>query len=561
MRGGDRRRQVAILAHPTQQNAVAPWLDRFARDRVHVIAPAEIPEWHLETRSAEFCKAKNLSQVSLQLKMLGPLDVIVSLLSGDRLPGGAKDQFELFQRVFRHLTRGGVYVLDRTTAPIPSSTMGVERWTRLLAAADDPSQVRTMRRRDAELARSTGTVVVSRDAILATKRLKHYVKLRDADVGQFLARREPGLKPTELDLRREQSFAGRAVVTSHGEPISAETLPGRFDVPQLTLRHYEGTIGSSGGTLLFSGHTILPDSFRWHLTTNPTNVHLTSVSPEFARIESRFLPNTRLRGSYYTVDSSNSGHFGHLTTEVISRLWGWDRAKQEIPELKALFHLTPGSTRRPRLEIELLKAFGIAESDIVWVNEPVWLESVVSATPMWHNEAPHYVHPEIATIWSRLSKGLLPAPPGPTADRLFVSRRGNNRLCRNRVQVEEFFSGRDFHVVFPELLTMAEQVAMFSGARVIAGFAGSNLFNLMHARNLETAIVLSHTSYTARNEHLITSVTGGEVHYFWSAADLPQPEEGFSKKAFFSDWEVNLDRDGDELDALIAGLPPSASRA
>ena len=83
-------------------------------------------------------------------------------------------------------------------------------------------------------------------------------------------------------------------------------------------------------------------------------------------------------------------------TEVVSRLWGWDAAKREIPDLKAIFHVAlPERARPDRSSSALFTAYGIAEEDIVWVNEPVWLSSVVSATPMWHNAVPHYVHPDI----------------------------------------------------------------------------------------------------------------------------------------------------------------------
>jgi capsular polysaccharide biosynthesis protein len=547
------RRSVVILAHSSQREAVQPWLDQFGDDRVHVLAPTEVPEWHLDARPADYVKATTPTQVSIALKRLGPIDLIVSLLPAELLPGEAPDQYDLFQRVFRHLNRGGAYILDRTTAPVPSSTLGVERWTNLLAAAEDPELAGALRRRDVELAASVGTIIVSRDLIVATKRLGHLLKLREEDVTPVLAAREPKLTWTQIDRRRGLEFRGRARVTSHGDLVSTATLPESFRVPAMHLRHYHGRIGSAGGSLLFTGRTVLPDSFRWHMSANPTNIRLTSVSPDFARIESRFVPKRWLHGDYYFLDSSNSGHFGHVTTEVISRLWGWDRAKQQFPELKALFHLKPHSQRHPELELMLFEAFGIAPEDIMWVNEPVWLESVVSATPMWHNEVPHYVHPEIESVWARLTDGLLPqAVDVPTYDRIFVSRRiPQHRWCRNRSAVEELFTTRGFRVVFPEEFTLPEQVALFANARVVAGFAGSAMFNLMHARKMQTTIVLSHDAYTARNEHLFTAVLGGEAHYLWSPSDVPQPEEGWSKKAFFSEWEFDFVANGAKLTRVL----------
>ena len=109
-----------------------------------------------------------------------------------------------------------------------------------------------------------------------------------------------------------------------------------------------------------------------------------------------------MEGNFYQLDNTYPHHYGHLMSEVISRLWGWDAAKREIPDLKAIFHLKPQSRRDPTLEKAMFTAYGIDESDIVWVNEPVWLNSVVSATPMWHNAVPHYVHPDMIDTWQRI---------------------------------------------------------------------------------------------------------------------------------------------------------------
>ena len=89
---------------------------------------------------------------------------------------------------------------------------------------------------------------------------------------------------------------------------------------------------------------------------------------------------------------------------------------------------------------------------------------------------------------------------------------------------------------------------------VIAGFAGSNMFNLMHARKLEAMIVLSHDGYIARNEHLFSAVRGGEAHYFWSRASIPQPDGGYSKEAFHSEWDFDFEANGKELDEVVTRI-------
>ncbi len=137
--------------------------------------------------------------------------------------------------------------------------------------------------------------------------------------------------------------------------------------------------------LLYTGSTILPDSFRHSLGKDPINPVAIRSGGDFARIPSRYHPTETLRGNFYHLDSENSGHFGHLMTEQLSRLWGWPEAKRQIPDLKLVFRIRHANERKPVLEQRLFTAFGVAPEDIIWIDRPMYLESLVAATPMWHN--------------------------------------------------------------------------------------------------------------------------------------------------------------------------------
>ena len=275
-----------------------------------------------------------------------------------------------------------------------------------------------------------------------------------------------------------------------------------------------------------------------------------------ARIPPKHLPKRRLAGDYYNLDCLFDGHFGHLTTEVVSRLWGWDQAKRENPDLKALFHVRPTRNNDPVLERALFTAYGIREEDLVWVQGPVKVRGLVSATPMWQDQSPHFAHPDITEIWQRLTAGLLGDAEPAEHERIFVSRGeklSHRRCCRNQAEVERFFADRGFHVFYPEQLSLTEQVALFAGARVVVGFSGSAMFNLMHTRRLEATIVLGQNAYLARNEQLFSTVLGGELHYFWSPADVPPPEIGKRTQASVrSSWAFDFAEQGADLERVIA---------
>lgn len=325
--------------------------------------------------------------------------------------------------------------------------------------------------------------------------------------------------------------------------------------PEAALRAYVGGVTLSSHGLLTTDSSILPESFRHYdrrtlVTARILRAH--DANRDFARTK---LPRPRhLRGAFYHVDPAVPGHFGHLMGEVISRLWGWDLAKAEYPDLKAIFHT---SNRNPSgsLERQILTAYGIAPKDIVGVGRPVKLDTLVCAAPLWHNHDPHHVHPEMVNVWERLRAGFISedAAPGPRA--LFISRRAGNRACRNTPEVEDVFRAHGFEVIHPEEFPLARQAELFAGARVIAGFGGSALFNVLFARQLRLLIVLNHEGYTAGNEHLSAALLGCELHYFWSKPDIEHPASGWTDEAFKSPWAFDFERNGQDLRQLLEGLP------
>ena len=142
---------------------------------------------------------------------------------------------------------------------------------------------------------------------------------------------------------------------------------------------------------------------------------LVNASPTFARCRPGQSPAHAGR-RLLPLDCEYSGHFGHLMTEVICRLWGWDGAKAALPDLKVIFMIKYAQHHNQALERRLLGACGIAPEDIVVVDERGYFTSVVSASPMWHDEAPHYVHPRMRAVLDRLAtaSGRVRRPPRVT---------------------------------------------------------------------------------------------------------------------------------------------------
>lgn len=545
-------RLIVVLADDMVGEEMVPYLAAFSSDRVVVLAPNSVPEWQLEDHGAAFRQVGNLQQTHRHMTHLGPVDILLNLRTGT-----GHEHLGTWTKLFFHLRRDGVYIVPRRRITAGEGTGLLGRLRNLAPSVGvSPAALDEVPGQQRKYARSIGQIMIATDFIIVGKRNKHMLKVRDAPATTRLLRhRGGGLRVTPLAKLRAGELVSPGEVTSHEAAVPIVGLDSRIPFPPLFLRRYEGRIGLGPGAVVFHDHSILPDSFRWHLEKDPINPRLDNVNTQFAQLREHHRPEKELEGSYYYLDYSNSGHFGHLMTEALAKFWGWDVAKLADPDLKVLLRTSRKDPNRPepQLETRLLEAYGVAREDIVWVDEPVWVESLVGASPMWHNRLPYYAHPQIADVWDRLRQGIV-ATNAPEYRRIFVSRRVGNRHCRNIDEVEEFFVSHGFEIIHPERLEVSQQAGVFANAGVIAGFGGSGMFNLLYAKNLSTLIVLNHEAYDARNEHLLASVLGVDSHYFWSPPDLSQPENGWSYDAFQSGWAFDFDRNGLELERVLKGL-------
>ena len=514
-------RRVVVVTDAAAPHPAHRWAETFATDVVTVL---------------RLDASGGLDDLAANLARLGTQDVIIEAFSGAALASIRADHGTVFTRLFLHLRPGGAYVTDGGAL------------ARTSASQKD--------RHRAAVARFVKESWQYDDVEVVTKRGRHAWVLREDRVADLLPARESSVDVTILASRPAGQFEPRVEEASYG-PGRADPWPARVDYPEVTLRHYGGELVSPGGMRLRAATTILPESFRWPHAWRLVNPRYDSVTPEFVRPEKPANLDT-LDGDFYFVDCLYSGHFGHLTTEVLCRLWGWERAREEFPDLRMFFHTKPTRRRADgALERQLFTAYGVPESRLASSDRPVRLRSVVGASPMWHNKPPFSVHPDISETWARLTSGLLAGVDPSGHERIFVSRGATldrRRGCRNQEDVERFFADRGFHVFYPEELSLPEQARLFAGARVVAGFAGSAMFNLMHCRRLEATILISHHAYTARNEHLFVSILGGELHYFWQVADVEPPRRGRSSASDLSSYAFDFGSYGDDLAHLLARL-------
>jgi capsular polysaccharide biosynthesis protein len=533
-----RRLRVTVLCDADGSGHTSEWIETYAGHAIDVVVVGEAsPDPSPTSRVGQRRTVEDWPDAFRELRWAKARDVLVVAANAGPTAPPSPDAQEWVRALLVQVRLHGTCVFDLRVAPTSTAerTLGsVESW--LTEAAGD------------ELA---GTVIVTPDLAVVRPQRQALLKLREHHVTDLLLAREPRARVSVLaTIPAESPAYDDARIVDYGEPPADVWHPS--EGPDPALRHYVGPIVSAGSSRLFLGRTMLPESFRWPYAAALGHARSPAVSPGFT-LAPRMTTAPMLEGTYYFLDCLFSGHFGHLTTEVVARLWGWERAKAEFPDLKALFHTSPARGKDGTLERLLFTSYGIDPAQIVSTDTPVRLRSVVGASPLWHNAPPHSAHPAIRDTWDRLTTGLLQDRPAAPHDRIFVSRGSryaHRRGCTNQAAVEEVFTSHGFHVFYPEELSLPEQVALFAGARVVGGFAGSAMFNLMHCRRLEAIVVLGHNTYTARNEHLFAATLGADLHYFWMPADEWDPTGPFKKQTQVS-FSVDLSVYGEQLGAVL----------
>lgn len=293
------------------------------------------------------------------------------------------------------------------------------------------------------------------------------------------------------------------------------------------------------GQLAWVDNFLIPDSFRMQHHKELSHRYLKNLGNSFYRFDIKNI-SYNLKGNYLYLDSEYPAHFGHFTSEIVSRLWAWDILKKEIPDLKVLIGL---NSRKPLpgFSKKILNAFGIPDADICTFQDHIMVENLFTACPQYVIGS--HIDPKIKITWDKISEGITGGEAKLKGNKIFIARPEKGvRRCLNPDKLEETFREYGFEFFSPEKHSWEDQIRTFSQANVIAGYAGSGMFNTMFSSGVRSMIVIGADSYTAKNEHFICSVKNIDLYYIWADSELKQ-NNGWNKSAYASDFKFNYERD------------------
>ncbi len=481
-----------------------------------------------------------------QLIAVGQCDLILDLAGGPRTR-------RRFPELLLHLRNGGTLITR-----IPNDPGLMELVEDLMALGDsedlDPPFTRRDQRSNAErdrhaLAQSLGEVQVIGGFLVCTSTVEAVPIVAESAMNDLLVQRpEIGSVAETIPGGRWES---RASLRQSPADKPAD-LPAAYDAPELSLRVYRDVICWPRQAAVSAEGVVLPESFRHNFRERLRNAAFIEWAPGFVLAPEFETPPIALSGSYFYLDNHVRGHFGHALTEQISHLWAWRRAKEADPALRVLVGEWKGRELSP-WEWDLLSAAGIDRDDVDVITAPVRVERLLGSSPTF--AMPEVLHPQIEETYAELGEAL----GARAADRVwprkvFCSRRAvRKRACHNSDEVEGLFAAAGFEVVHPEDLPLPDQIRLVREAEVVAGFAGSGMFQIAFAGAPKHVILIGSESYVATNEYMISSVVGHRLDLVHCRPDVPAGSK-FNAAAYQSDFTFDHQREGRWLEGVLREL-------
>lgn len=174
----------------------------------------------------------------------------------------------------------------------------------------------------------------------------------------------------------------------------------------------------------------------------------------------------RLAGSHY-YGGLWMEHFGHFLIETLPTMWAHDGVTPIL--FHRLGHVDP-------FKLELLELCGVGEEPR-FIEQPTRVEHlIVPSRPVMLNRR---CSAAAVRLWDRVARAAAGEATG--ARRIWLSRsraEAGGTLATRTLgygELDDEFSSLGFEIVYPEALTIREQIEMARTADILAGFEGSAL--------------------------------------------------------------------------------------
>ena len=169
--------------------------------------------------------------------------------------------------------------------------------------------------------------------------------------------------------------------------------------------------------------------------------------------------------------------YGHFILQGLSRLWFLLDSDYKDYDLIYVFLTSQKDAELPKFMEKILSLFGIELSKLTRITEPTQYDEIIvpevsfAVYSFWTNEYKNTI--------DKIKESITPVKN----DKIYLSRCHYKDNIIGEVSLEKTFTDNGYKIIYPEELSVEEQIAIISGADDIVTSTGTIAHNLIFAKN------------------------------------------------------------------------------
>ena len=251
---------------------------------------------------------------------------------------------------------------------------------------------------------------------------------------------------------------------------------------------------------------VLDEQRRWVLTSGANAAEIGARSAETIELPQE--PEIRHKKALFLGGGLNL--WGHILIEWLARVWALP--DNEEYQNCDLCYIVRGQEQSYIFQI--FDYLGIDKKRLVRVDAPVKYDEV--AVPQVSSRLDRFWTDEYKQTIERIKQRIKPVNGG----KYYLSRMRFADAVLGESCLENIFRNNGYQVVYPEQLSVEEQLAIYSGADELACVCGTTAHNMMFAKDGAKCTILERMPYPNRTQPVINDMVGADYSVVMANKDF-----------------------------------------
>lgn len=224
--------------------------------------------------------------------------------------------------------------------------------------------------------------------------------------------------------------------------------------------------------------------------------------------------NFEFHNGYYMWIGHIFPHYGHFLLESLARLWPLKLLK--LDNFKFVAHIEGGNYALPFIQ-QFFSLLGISEQNLICVDSPKQFEQLLVPTASYALGV--YNTPFQDSTWQLISSQI--RVNTNFGSKVYFSRlrfnqsKPKTKRFLNEEEIERLFEDNGFQVIYPETLSVEQQISAAKNAGIVAGCIGSAMYNAAFMKENGKVFIIAPDNFCFPDDLLISHYRKNHVFYLF----------------------------------------------